>query len=330
MKIVLPLAGLGTRLRPHTYTRPKALVSLAGKPLLAHIIDRLSPLPCEEMIFITGYLGEQIEEYIKTHYSFNSRFVEQKEPKGQAHAIQLAREWINGPTFIVFADTIFETDVTRLLQVESDGLLYVHQVEDPRRFGVTVLDGKYVKKIVEKPKTPVSNLAIVGLYYFRYGEQLIEAIDELISSNKQTQGEFYLADAIQIMIDKGAKFETEEINLWLDAGTPSALLETNRYLLSNHPQHEYNFPGSVIRSPVYIPESARIEDSIIGPYVSLDEGAVVKSSIIQDSILGQECTIEFAALYHSLIGNSAVVRGSHTTLNVGDNSSISLGQFDEL
>ncbi len=144
MKVVIPLAGLGTRLRPQTYTRPKPLVNLAGKPLLGHILDRLTPLPIEEVIFITGYLGNQIEEYVRSAYTLPARYVEQTEQLGQAHAIQLTAEWLHGPTFVVFADTIFETDVRKLTQVKSDGLLYVHEVEDPRRFGVAVMDGPHI------------------------------------------------------------------------------------------------------------------------------------------------------------------------------------------
>ncbi len=329
MKVVIPLAGLGTRLRPQTYTRPKPLVNLAGKPLLGHILDRLAPLPIEEVIFITGYLGEQIEEYVGVNHKLPARYVEQKEQLGQAHALQLTKEWLHGPTFVVFADTIFETDIQRLMQVQSDGLLYVREVEDPRRFGVAVMDGEYISKLVEKPQTPVSNLAVVGLYYFSEGEQLAEAVDELIASGRQTAGEYYIADAIQIMIDRGAKLETQTIDVWLDCGTPSALLETNRYLLGTYEQHPCSFPGTTVLPPVYIAEGAKVENSVIGPHVSLDRDAEVSGSIVRDSILGAGCSIEDVTLKGSIVGNKARVRGSYSTLNVGDTSFISLGSTDE-
>ncbi len=329
MKVVIPLAGLGTRLRPHTYTRPKPLVNLAGKPLLGHILDRIVELPIEEVIFITGYLGEQIEEYVRETYDFPARFVAQQEQLGQAHAVQLAREWIEGPTFIVFADTIFETDVTALEKVSSDGLLYVHEVEDPRRFGVAVMDGRYIARLVEKAERPASNLAMVGLYYFARGEELISAIDDQIVSGTRTGGEFYLADAIQIMIDRGAKLETKAIDVWLDCGTPSALLETNRYLLGHTAQPRYDLPDAKVVPPVYIGRDVRVEDSVLGPNVSLDDGATVIGSIVQDSILGNGCTIEHAMLSGSIVGSDATVRGSHSQLNIGDNSYISLGSVED-
>lgn len=325
MKVVIPLAGLGTRLRPQTYTRPKPLVNLAGKPLLGHILDRMAPLPIEEVIFITGYLGEQIEEYVRATHDFPARYVEQPEQLGQAHAIQLAREWLHGPTFVVFADTIFETDIERLTRVVSDGLLYVREVDDPRRFGVAVKEGPYISRLVEKPKTPVSNLAVVGLYYFAEGEQLTSATDELIRSGRQTGGEYYIADAIQIMIDRGAKLETEKMEVWLDCGTPAALLDTNRYLLGQNHRQEYDYPGSTVIPPVFIGEGVQIEHAVIGPNVSLDDGAEVSGSIVCDSILGKACQIDRATLSNSIIGHGARVRGSYSTLNVGDTSYISMG-----
>jgi glucose-1-phosphate thymidylyltransferase len=325
MKVVIPLAGLGTRLRPQTYSRPKPLLSLAGKPLLGHILDRLSPLPIEEVVFIVGYLGEQIEEYVRANHSFPARFVEQREQLGQAHAVHLARESLQGPTLIVYADTIFETDVSQLTSVTSDGLLYVHEVEDPRRFGVAVMEGDHITRLVEKPKDPVSNLAAIGLYYFARGEELASAIEELMGQGLQTAGEYYLTDAIQIMINRGAKLETATVDVWLDCGTPEALLDSNRYLLSNLSQERQDRDGSTITPPVYIGADVTIENSVLGPYVSVDDGVTVMGSLVRDSILGQGCTIERAALSDSIVGHAATVRGAYDTLNVGDNSYVSLG-----
>lgn len=327
MKIVIPLAGLGTRLRPQTYTRPKPLVNLAGKPLLGHILDRLAPLPIDEVIFITGYLGGQIEEYVAAHYShLPARYVEQLEQLGQAHAVYLAREWLHGPTFIVFADTIFETDVSRLLAIEGDGLLYVHEVDDPRRFGVAVTENGQIRRLVEKPQNHVSNLAVVGLYYFTEGERLVEATGELLESGGMTKGEYWIADAIQLMIDRGARLQTAKVDVWLDCGTPEALLDTNRYLLGTYDQSVYGFPGTTVRPPVYIAEGARVENSVVGPYVSVDRGAHVTGAIVRDSILSEGCRIEDVVLERSIIGNDALVHGNYTTLNVGDSSHVSLGR----
>lgn len=329
MKAVIPLAGLGTRLRPQTYTRPKPLVNLAGKPLLGHILERLEPLALEEVIFITGYLGSQIEEYVRTTYAFPARFVEQAEQRGQSDAIRLAAEWIAGPTFVVFADTIFETDIGRLNRVESDGLLYVKEVADPRRFGVAVLDGPHIARLVEKPKEPVSNLATVGLYYFREGEALTSAIDEQVARGAPRGNEYFIADAIQIMIDRGAKLETEPMEVWLDCGTPDALLDTNRYLLGASAEHAYTFPESTIVPPVYIADGAKVENSIVGPHVSLDAGGEVRGSIVRDSILGKDCHIQDATLSGSIVGHDATVVGGYSTLNVGDSSYINMGPGEE-
>ena len=329
MKAVIPLAGLGTRLRPQTYTRPKPLVNLAGKPLLGHILERLESLALEEVIFITGYLGSQIEEYVRSTYTFPARFVEQEEQRGQSDAIRLAAEWIAGPTFVVFADTIFETDIGRLDRVESDGLLYVKEVADPRRFGVAVLDGPYIARLVEKPKEPVSNLATVGLYYFREGEALTSAIDEQVARGAPRGNEYFIADAIQIMIDRGAKLETEPMEVWLDCGTPDALLDTNRYLLGADGSRAYTFPGSTIVPPVFIGDGAAVENSIVGPHVSLDAGGEVRGSIVRDSILGKDCHIQDATLSGSIVGHNATVVGGYSTLNVGDSSYINMGPGEE-
>jgi len=300
---------------------------LAGKPLLGHILERLSPLPIEEVIFITGYLGEQIEEYVTSTWDFPARFVVQQEQLGQAHAIQLARDQLHGPTFVVFADTIFETDITRITQVKSDGLLYVREVEDPRSYGVAVMDGEYIARLVEKSSEPESNLAVVGLYYFSEGERLAEAVDELLASGRQTGGEYYLADAIQIMIDRGAKIEVEGIDVWLDCGRPSTLLDTNRHLLGRIQGNDAKHTriNTTIVPPVYIGKGAQLTNSVVGPNVSVGAGVEVSGSLISESILGESCRIVNSALVGSIIGHGATVYSSLNRLNVGDTSSVNLG-----
>ena len=323
MKAVILLAGLGTRLRPHTYSKPKPLVQVADKPVLGHILDSLASIDIEETIFIVGYLGDQIQKYVTDHYpDMRARYVEQSEMKGQAHAILLAKEYIDQPVLIIFGDTIWETDFTRLKQVDHDGLIYVKEVSDPRRFGVALTKNGYVTKFVEKPSTPISNLAVVGVYYFRAWQKLMQAIDTLIERNIQTKGEYFLADAMQLMIEDGARLEVETIPVWEDCGTREAILKTNRYLLTKHGSHAREIQGSVILPPVYISDSATIQSSIIGPNVSLSENAVVENSIVRDCIISECAHIENAMLESSLVGKDAYVRGTFERLNVGDSSEV--------
>ncbi len=322
MKSIILLAGLGTRLRPHTYSKPKPLVQVAGKPVLGHILDSLAGLDIGETIFVVGYMGEQIEKYVAEHYPrMQARYVEQTEMKGQAHAIRLAQPFIDQDVLIIFGDTIWETDFTRLARVQGDGLIYTKQVQDPRRFGVVLLKDGLVTKFVEKPTTPISNLVVVGVYYFRDWRRLMRSIDTLIANNIQTKGEFFLADAMQLMIESGAKLEVETIPVWEDCGTREAILKANRYLLEKC-CHAPAIEGSVILPPVYISDRAHIVNSIIGPYVSISEDARVENSHVRDCIISENATIENATLEWSLIGRDARVRGAFERLNVGDSSEV--------
>ncbi len=323
MKAVILLAGLGTRLRPHTYSKPKPLVQVAGKPVLGHILDSLADLKIEETIFIVGYLGDQIQTYVTDHYpNMRARYVEQTEMKGQAHAILLAKEFIDQPVLVIFGDTIWETDFSRLGRVTHDGLIYVKEVSDPRRFGVVRMKDGFVTQFVEKPSKPISNLAVVGVYYFRAWQMLMGCIETLIERNIQTKGEYFLADAMQLMIEGGAKLEVETIPIWEDCGTREAILKTNRYLLTKQGSQAKQVEGSVILPPVYISDNACIKNSIIGPYVSISENAKVQDSIVRDCIISEGSQIENAMLESSLIGKDAHVRGTFERLNVGDSSEV--------
>ncbi|MGQ9493958.1 MAG: sugar phosphate nucleotidyltransferase [Anaerolineae bacterium] len=322
MKVIIPLAGFGTRLRPHTYTKPKPLVSVAGKPVLGHILDKLTNLEIEEIIFIVGYLGDQIRDYVAANYQFPARYIEQKELKGQAHAIYLAKEHISGSVLIIFVDTIFETDLSTIAQEPADGIIYVKEVDDPRRFGVVITENGLITKLVEKPISPVSNLAVIGLYYVKDSQMMIECIAELIQKDIKTQGEYFLADALQLMIDRGASFVARTVEVWEDCGKPETVLHTNRYLLEHGGAQEIETENSVLIPPVYIAKTAMIKDSVIGPYVSVAGGAVIVRSIIRDSIINEFAHIEDANLSQSLIGKDAVVRGSSQRLNVGDSSQV--------
>jgi glucose-1-phosphate thymidylyltransferase len=326
VKVIIPVAGLGTRLRPHTFSKPKPLVHVAGKPVLGHILDQLRPLDVSEVIFITGYLGSQIEEYVRAHYDYPVRFFEQTELKGQAHAIHLAAEAIDQPVMIIFVDTIIETDFQALQRTDSDGVLFVKEVDDPRRFGVAVLENGYVKRLVEKPKTPVSNLAIVGVYYLRDWRRFKQALEQVIERDIQTAGEYYLADALQLMIDAGAKLEARTVEVWEDCGTLDALLHTNRYMLAHgYASHDAKTRNAILVPPVYVSPTAKVENSVLGPYVSVADDAVVEGSIIRDSIISDGARIVDTTLRESLIGSRAVVKGRTGRLNVGDQSEVDVG-----
>jgi glucose-1-phosphate thymidylyltransferase len=331
MKVIIPVAGQGTRLRPLTHTKPKPLVTVAGKPILGHILDRLKGLPIEETIFITGYLGDQIERYVTETYDFKASFIEQKELKGQAHAILLARALIEAPVLIIFVDTIFEADVTQLLDLQSDGMVYVKEVPDPRRFGVVKLnqDG-LITQFVEKPDKPVSNLAVIGVYYLKNWQLLYECIDELIAHDIQTKGEYFLADALQLMVNHGAKLSASTVDVWEDCGTPDTVLHTNRYLLEHGfapiIQQTEEISATIVEShiipPIYIHPTAKVVKSIIGPYVSIAANCSVVNTIIRNSILDEGASIENTILDQSLIGNKAIVRGRYHKFNVGDSSEV--------
>ena len=320
MKVIIPLAGFGKRLRPHTYTRPKPLVNVAGKPVLGHILDRLKGLDVEEIIFIVGYLGEQIQDYVERHYDFKTQYVEQKELLGQAHAIYLAREYMKGPALIIFVDTIFDAELGDLSQLGDDGVLFVKEVEDPRRFGVVVLEDGYVTRLIEKPEGMEHKLAVIGVYYVRESEALLESIRELLERRMQTQGEYYLADAFQLMIDSGKKLSVRPVEVWEDCGKPETVLHTNRYLLEVEGGQVAPTENSVIIPPVYIAQSAKITNSILGPYVTVADRAVVRNAIVRDSVINEDAVIEDVMLSGSLIGSDAHVRRNFEKLNVGDSS----------
>ncbi|MDP9373945.1 MAG: sugar phosphate nucleotidyltransferase, partial [Chloroflexota bacterium] len=290
MKIVLPMAGFGTRLRPHTWSVPKPLVPLAGKTMIDHIFDRLLPLDPEEIICIVGYLGDQIEAYLRERYSVPLRFVVQPEMRGQAHAIALTRGLVDGPSLIMFADTIFEADFSPLhgLRDEgADGAIYVKEIADPRRFGIAVIDAEgYATQLVEKPENPVSNLALVGIYYFAETGALYEAIDTLIASGKMLKGEYFLADAVQVLIDRGQRLKTFTIPVWEDCGKPEELLQTNRYLLGQLNPAPRDYTDSIVIPPSFVDPTATLTRSVVGPHASIGAGAKLDGVVIANSVVG--------------------------------------------
>jgi len=328
MRVVIPMAGYGTRLRPHTWSKPKPLLTVAGKPVLGHVLDTFSHLPwIDEVVFIVGYLGDQIEAYVSRAYPhLKSRYVEQREMIGQSHAIWLARETLRGPMLMVFVDTLIEADLSRLAQETSQAVAYVREVPDPRRFGVAQVgwDGK-VHRLVEKPEDMSNNLAVVGLYYFREAADLLSAIEEQMARGTQLKGEFYLADAINVMLERGLQMRVEPVDVWMDCGKPEALLETNRYLLDHgrdNSAEAAHRPEVVIVPPVHVDPSAEVRRSVIGPHVTIGAGCVVEGSVLKDSIIDAGSNIIDTTLAASLIGRDARVVGRYRSLNVGDSSEV--------
>jgi glucose-1-phosphate thymidylyltransferase len=322
MQVIIPLAGKGTRLRPHTHIVPKPLLEVAGRPVMDWVMDRLEGLPVTELIFITGHLKEQVEQYARARYRYPSRFIEQKVQDGTAGAINLARPFVKEPVLIVFVDTVFEADLTLINRSSADGIIWAKEVEDYQRFGVVVTDkDRYMTKIVEKPSEPISKLANIGLYYIRDTEALWKGIDHVLSS-PVNKGEFYLTDAFQHMIEHGRKILTAEVGGWYDCGKLDTLLETNEILLSQGAARRRDFPGVTIHDPVLIEDGVSVERSEIGPNVTLKAGTKVSDSRLAHVIAGTQCTIIGATLRHAMLGSSVVVRNFTGSGTIGDHSEV--------
>jgi glucose-1-phosphate thymidylyltransferase len=337
-KIVIPMAGWGTRMRPHTWSKPKPLVSVAGKTSLEHLLDMFKTVPNAdqaEYVFIVGpYLGElQVPQFIQENYpDVKADFVVQHEMKGQSHALWLAREFLHGPLLVCFSDTLIETDFSFLEHESADVVAWVMPMPDPRRFGVAELDGEgWVTRFIEKPESIDNNLVVVGCYYFKSAEKLLAAIEEQMKRNLTFKDEFFLTDTVTLMIENGAKVRTQQSNNWLDTGTIEATLDTNKILLdhgkANKAQNEQQ-NGVEFIAPSFVHPSAEITNSVIGPYSSIGANCKIVNSKIEDSIVEADCEIQDAVLCRSLVGMQAKVRGRGDgqviQLNVGDNSDIFL------
>ena len=298
---------------------------MAGKPIIGHIMDKLISAGIDEAIVIVGYMGDMVEEWLVKNYSIKFTFVTQTEILGLAHAIWMCKPYIidDEPLFIILGDTIFDVDLQPVLQSPLS-TLGVKEVEDPRRFGVAVTGDGKILKLVEKPDTPVSNLAIVGLYFLQHAGKLFASIDYLISNEIKTKGEYQLTDALQLMIEGGELFTTFPVHGWYDCGKPETLLSTNEILLKGNVSTK-PYPGCIINDPVFIAESAVLENVIIGPYATIGEQAVIKNVIIKNSIIGYSARVNNIMLNHSIVGNSAFITGSSQEINIGDYSEIRVG-----
>jgi glucose-1-phosphate thymidylyltransferase len=310
MKIIVPLAGKGTRLLPLTKRVPKPLVHVAGRPVMDYVMDTVAGFDVEELIVITGHLKQDVERYIRAHYGVPARFVEQRTLDGTAGAINLARPWVDGPVMIIFVDTLFDADLNVIRTSGADGILWAKEVEDYQRFGVIVTDANgYMRRIVEKPDTPVSRLANIGLYYVEDWSTLFDGIAHVLAQPPGKGGEYYLTDAFQYMVDHGRRLLTASVTGWYDCGKVDTLLETNEHLLRNgRGLTPAPAPGVVIREPVRIEAGVTLVDSTIGPNVTIETGSMIARSTLQHAILGRNVRVEGSTVERSVIGDDQLVQ----------------------
>lgn len=329
MKIIVPLAGKGTRLLPLTKRVPKPLVRVAGRPVMDYVMDKVKGFDVEELIVITGHLKGTVERYIVEHYPVKAKFVEQKTLDGTAGAINLARPFVDGPVLIIFVDTLFDADLSLINSVDADGILWAKEVEDYQRFGVIVTDANgYMKTIVEKPSTPVSRLANIGLYYIKDWETLFDGIAHVLDQPAGKGGEFYLTDAFQYMVDRGRRLFTAPVGGWYDCGKVDTLLETNRHLLERGRARIPSgpCPRCTIVPPVYIEDGVTMHDATVGPNVSIEAGSYVTESTISNSILGRSVRVVRSTVDGSLIGDDARVEGKSMRRCVMDAGELAAAQ----
>jgi glucose-1-phosphate thymidylyltransferase len=330
MKAIIPVAGAGTKLRPHSYTQPKALIPLAGKTVLSIIIDQLREAGINEFVFIVGYLGDKIRDYVEAKYpDLQAHYVQQIDRQGIGHAINLARGIVNNDeVFVVLGDTICEYDVKEVANSPTS-MLGVRKVDDPREFGVAEMDEEgYIDHVVEKPQIPLSNMALVGIYKIKESELLFQCLENNFVQGLRTRGEYSLTDALDCMLQKGAKFKPFKVDSWFDCGRKETLLESNATLLKKFAQQngkEYHFENTVVIHPVSIGEGCDIKNSIIGPNVTIGDNTTVNYSILRNSIIGSFSTLFDIVLEASIIGSDTGLNGETRRLSIGDNTSIDLG-----
>ena len=331
MKAIIPVAGAGTKLRPHTYTQPKALIPLAGKTILSIIVDQLKEAGINDFIFIVGYLGDKIKDYVDEKYpNLNSHFINQNERQGIGHAIQLTKSIVgDDEMFIVLGDTICEYNIDEILQMPHS-VLGVKRVDDPRDFGVAEIgeDG-FIDRVVEKPQIPKSNMALVGIYRIKETAMLFECLENNIRNQVKSRGEFSITDALECMIEKGAVFKSFKVMNWFDCGKKDTLLVSNATLLKKFGgiiSPEHSFENTIVIPPVSIATGCDIKNSIIGPNVTIGEKTTINYSIIKDSIIGSFADLYDIVLTQSLIGSDTEIKGESRSLNIGDNTEIDLGE----
>ncbi len=330
MKAIIPVAGAGTRLRPLTYTQPKPLIPVAGKPIISFIIEQLVGIGIRDFVFVIGYLGEKIRDYVDREYpDINREYVVQDVRLGSGHAIWVAREMIQDTDelFIFFGDVIIDMDFRKVLE-NPHSCLCIKKVADPREFGVVEYGrNRLVKRVVEKPRIPKSDMAMVGFYKVREVPQLIEALEFNISHNIRSSGEFPLTDVLMRMIERGVKFSTVTVDDWFNCGKKEVLLDTNAAFLDRAGYASDGLPpfdNSIIIHPVSIGKDCQIADSIIGPHVTIGNHTRISRAIVSDSIIGNYAHLQEVILQRSVVGNDTAITGMRHSLNIGDNTEIDL------
>jgi len=322
MQVIIPLAGRGTRLRPHTHLTPKPLLKVAGRPVMDWVMDRLSGLDVSELIFITGHLKEQVEAYATGRYGHPCRYIEQVTQDGTAGAVNLARPHVHEPILVIFVDTVFEADLSIISRTNADGIIWAKEVEDYQRFGVVVTDREgFMTRIVEKPSEPISRLANIGLYYIKDVSALWQGIDHVLAA-PTNKGEYYLTDAFQWMIEQGRRIFTAAVGGWYDCGALGTLLETNETLLAQGAARHPELPGVTIREPVYIEDGVTIERSTIGPNVSIERGCVIRDSHVEHSIIGADTTLTGVTLHQAMLGRHVRLAGFRGSASLGDHGEL--------
>lgn len=324
MKVIIPVAGIGKRLKPHTDSIPKPLLEVGGQPILDHVVKPLDGLDVDEVMFVIGHLGEHIRKYARDNYSFEMRFVQQDHLKGLGYAVSMALQEIDSsPVLILLGDTIVDCDMQKFVNA-GDYVLGVHEVPDPERFGIVELSDGYVTSLEEKPAKPKSNLALIGLYYFKDAAGLKNELHRLVASGHTTDGEVQLTDALAAMLAGDSRFVAYDAGPWYDCGTKETLLATNRFLLGKMDSAGPR-DGCVLIPPVHLDATAVVTDSEIGPYVSIGAGANLNRCVISNSIVGRDCELENVAIKNSLLGPKAIVRNRSGVLNIGEHSEIEGG-----
>ncbi|UCG62190.1 MAG: NTP transferase domain-containing protein [Candidatus Zixiibacteriota bacterium] len=322
MKVIIPVAGVGTRLKPHTLTQPKPLLQIGGKTIIDYLLEPITGLKPDEVVFVIGYKGDMIKDYVRRNYEFKATFVPQDKLLGLGYALHIALNALTeSPVLILLGDTVVEGDLKKFVTA-GDYTLGLHPVEDPQRFGIAEINRDTVVSLEEKPKEPKGNLALIGLYYFSESGLLKRELRQLVDSGKKTRGEIQLTDALAGMLKRKIKFTPFEVDKWFDCGKKETMLATNRHFLEKMPEPT-PIKGTSLEPPVYISEEARIENSVIGPNVSIAAGTRVRNCIISDAIIGKDARLENLILEKSIVGNDAAVKGEKKVLNIGDSTQIS-------
>ncbi len=323
MNVIIPVAGRGERLKPHTNAVPKPLLKVAGATILDYVLRPIIPLNPRQVTFVIGHMGEKIRNHVLDGYDFESRFVEQDRLLGLGYAVKMGLDGLDdGPLMIVLGDTIVQANL-QALAAGGHNALAVQQVEDPRRFGVAEVGDGFITHLEEKPSEPKSNMALVGLYYFTDAGPLREALASLVDSGKRTRDEVQLTDALEIMLQEGKKFVPLEVRNWFDCGNKETLLDSNRHLLARMDAAP-TVEGSTIIPPVFLPLSVDMIGCTVGPNVSIADGCRLANCTIENSILAEEVTAENAVIRDSLIGPRAVVRGGNGVFDIGERAEVDL------